>query len=348
MENTSMVTSFYDCTNYEPLHEYYVAPITPSSKINFSHRHPKARAEILASFDEPSIVRVGILHGEYTLFDFLLAERTGRMIASCPADMTTTASFSQAAVNETLRGWDEIGLVPVVNLAVLAHPYYQNYYHFSLDMIPRQRHFTGLQQIMSLGVTERAFQGDLVTRSQGSMGSLFPSGAVRIRDPVLAWDTMSEEGIHWLRKASRISARPGERRIYARRAARGTRTGMGGGGLSESLSLKALLHEFKFETVDFGNGEHDVATQIAMLNGAGVILSPHSAGLTNLAYLNPPLIVIEVTSSIAPRACFMQISSILGFDYHGIYSKTFTPDNDIVVDPDELRDVLHNCIGYQS
>jgi hypothetical protein len=315
--NNPMVTSFWDCTNY---------------------------AEILANFDEPSMpVRVGILHGEYVFFNFLLAERTGRMIASCPADMTT-GSFCQTTVNETLHGWDDIGLLPMVNLAVLAHPFAANYYHFSLEMIPRQRHFTDLQRIISLGVTERAFQRDLLRRSNGHMGSLLPSGAVRICDPILAWDTVSEEGIHWLRKASRISARPGERRIYARRAARGTRSA-GGGGLSESLGFTALLREFKFETVDFGNGEHDVAEQIAMLDEAGVILSPHSAGLTNLAYLNPPLIVIEVTSPMTPRACFMHISSILGFDYHGIYSNNFTSGNDIVVDVDELRDVLHNCIG---
>jgi capsular polysaccharide biosynthesis protein len=207
-------------------------------------------------------------------------------------------------------------------------------------MIPRLRGFAGeAMVVMTSDSLSRPFQRDLVTRTLAARRVLPLQGALRLRDPVLAHDGMSEEGVLWLRATAAIAARPGGRRIYIRRSAQGTRP-TAGGGLSESAGLRTLLRDFDFETIDFGDGELGVAAQVAKLDGAGLILAAHGAALTNLAYLDRGLKVIEIIGARTQSACFMHLAAVLGFEYRGIFSDAYDEGLDIVVDRDELRDVL--------
>jgi hypothetical protein len=95
-----------------------------------------------------------------------------------------------------------------------------------------------------------------------------------------------------------------------------------------------------WKPVDFGAGEHVVAAQVAMLEGVGLVLSAHGAALTNLAYLQPELKVVEIIGAHTRTACFMHLASMLGFRYHGIFASECDDQSDIVVDLDELRDAL--------
>jgi capsular polysaccharide biosynthesis protein len=234
--------------------------------------------------------------------------------------------------------WDQLPLVS--DLPLLCDPYSKNYFHFSLEMAPRLRFFDrGDMVIMTPDSLKRPFQRDVITRVLSSKRVLPLQWGLRVRDPIVAHDSMSEEGVLWLREASRISGRPGRRRIYIRRNGQGTRA-TPGGGLSESAGLQKLLRDFGFETVDFGNGEHGVAAQIAMLEGAGLVLSAHGAALTNLAYLNPDLRLIEIFGARRQSACFMHLAAALGFAYYGIFSSACDERHDIVVDLDVLRDAI--------
>ncbi|MGD1037937.1 MAG: glycosyltransferase 61 family protein [Roseiarcus sp.] len=347
-----MVKAFYQSIHYEALRERKFRRGPLGGAISFSDRHPAARDSILDYFNETSIERVGVLHGEYLLLHsgVLLVDRKGVMTGACisledrwVAQFMATESArpeTTAHIRELLDNWDRAPAAH--NLPVLCDPYSNNYYHFSLEMIPRVRYFAPgghTSLIMSKNSLARPFQRDLVVHTLGAMTCLPLDIAMRVYDPILAHDTMSNEGIFWLRHASGIAARPGNRRIYVRRAARGTRSDVGG-GISESAGFQALLRDFGFETVDFGNGENGVAAQIAMLDGVGLILSAHGAALTNLAYLNPKLTVIEVIGPRTPRACFMHIAAALGFEYHGIFSNAYDDRLDIVVDLDELHEAL--------
>jgi capsular polysaccharide biosynthesis protein len=102
-----------------------------------------------------------------------------------------------------------------------------------------------------------------------------------------------------------------------------------------------LLGDFGFETVEFGDGEHGVAAQVAMLEGVGLILSAHGAALTNLAYLQPELNVVEIMGPRTQSALFMHVAAMLGFRYHGIFCSEYDARHDLIVDLDELRDALH-------
>lgn len=347
-----MVKAFYQSIHYETLRERKVTRGPLRSNMSFSDRHPAARDSILDYFDEMSNERVGILHGEYLLLygGLLLSDRKGLLTSACMsledhsfAKFMASKSEQPETVAHTramLDIWDR--LPAVHDMPVFTDPYANNYYHFSLELIPRLRYFasTGHDKIIiTKELLSRPFQRDLLMHTLADMTCQPLEVVARVYNPILAHDTMSNEGIFWLRQASGIAARPGNRRIYIRRSSRGTRV-EAGGGIAETAAFQALLQDLNFETVDFGSGEHGVAAQVAMLEGAGVILSAHGAALTNLAYLNPDLTVIEVMGSRTARACFMHVAAVLGFQYHGIYSTDYDDRSDILVDPDELRDVL--------
>jgi capsular polysaccharide biosynthesis protein len=144
----------------------------------------------------------------------------------------------------------------------------------------------------------------------------------------------------WLRRTTGItSLTAAKRRIHIRRSGSVTRK-RPGGGISESPGFQTLLRDFGFETVEFGRGEHTVSAQVAMLEGAGLILSSNGAALANLAFLNPPLAVIEVLGIRNFNSCIMRMSAALGFRYHGLCSGDFDEQSNIVIDLDELRDLL--------
>ena len=348
-----VVKAFYQSIHYEALRERKVRRGPLGGNITFSNSQPAARDRILDYFEEMSVERVGILRGEYLLHPggMLLADRKGVTTSACISlenHQTAQAMVVESAnplfrlkIDELLEEWDRLPFAD--NLPVLCDPYSHQYYHFSLELVPRIRFFAqhrGATFVMTKNSLARPFQQDLMRRAASGMNCHLLGTGIRIRDPILAHDSMSEEGILWLREATGISARAGARRIYIRRGDTGSRLAPGG-GISESPRFEALLRDFGFETVEFGNGERDVAAQIAMLEGVGLILSAHGAALTNLAYLNPDLTVIEVLSPVTPTACFMHIAATLGFDYHGIYSDISDDQSNIVVDLDELYEVLH-------
>jgi hypothetical protein len=344
-----MIAQFYDCENFEPFARPRGADFVLGDHIQLITGDAATRDYLLNDFAQKPVCHAGILHGDYFLFygGCLLATRQGALIATSPPQMAdqyfeVSQPAIEYAVAEAVREWDSIGVLQPSGVAVLGQPWAENYFHFTLELIPRQRHFAGRPIVVSPVHMRHAFQLDLLQRTIGGGGFFAPGGSLRVRDPVLAWDTMSPEGIHWLRANAGISPQPGSRRIYARRSARGTRIG-DGGGLAETPELLALLREFGFETVDFGNGEHSAAAQAAMLDGAGIVLAPHGAGMTNLVYLSPPLTVIEVITRQIPHACFMQMSSVLGFRHVALHSDAFDDHNDIVIPPDDLRKTLQMC-----
>jgi hypothetical protein len=345
-----MVKAFYQSIHYEPLRERKLRRGPPGPNIAFSNADPAARTRLFDHFEEMSIERVGVLRGDYLMHHsgLLLAERNGALTMSSMSQ--EDIPFAQHLLNEARRPdlgtqinalaeeWDQLPVVD--NLPLLCDPYSKNYFHFSLEMAPRLRFYERAEMvIMTPDSLKHPFQRDLATRMMPMKRILPLHWGLRVRDPILAHDSLSEEGIFWLREAARLSARPGARRLYIRRNGGGTRL-TPGGGLSETDGFWALLRDFDFETVDFGNGEHDVAAQVAMLDGAGLILSAHGAALTNLAYLHPDIKVIESIGARRPSACFMHLAAVLGFAYHGMFSSTCDEAHDIAVDLDELRDAL--------
>jgi hypothetical protein len=219
-----------------------------------------------------------------------------------------------------------------------------------MELVPRLRHFIGHgcgPCIIPHTCIRMTFQRDLLGRIMRGRPALPLENPIRVFDPILIQDRISAEGIYWLRRVTGLSAQAGRRRVYIRRASRGTRS-TGRGGLSETPAFLMLLRDFGFETIDFGEGERSVAEQVAMLDGAGLILAPHGAALTNLAYVSPQVQVIEAIGKSTQGGEILHIASAVRFEYHGLYSRFADTMGDIALDADELRDAVRERVALMK
>jgi capsular polysaccharide biosynthesis protein len=227
------------------------------------------------------------------------------------------------------------------DVAILSDAHRTNYYHFSLEMLPRLR-FLGARYdrvIVPAFYLLKPFVADLLGRTTGDRTLIPQTGVIRVIDPFLAYDTMSDDSIYWLRKACNLRGGRGHRRVYIRRSSRRARTAKGG-GVCEDAPFRRFLQEYGFEVLDFGDGEQTVQEQVMKLNGCSVVVAAHGAGLTNLVYLDPPLTVIEIFGRYTIRSMYVHICATLGFSYYGIGSVDYDEANDIIVNCDEIRDVM--------
>lgn len=337
---------FYQMKEYSPISERAVPRRLSRECVHFTRPPFDALTEY---FRRPVFERLGVLRGEYVLINGqMLIRRDGTCIkanmaleeihASERAEKYSTSDEFLSIKAQVLNSWDQI--MTFENLPVLSHPYPQNYFHWTCETVTKMRFLNTLPQSEVLVMEKdlaRVFQRDLLARTIGSKTALVLSTRViRVKDPVLSHDLMSDEAIHWLRKTINIKVSTGPRRIYLRRTPSKQRTG----AIIETIEFVEFLREFGFETVEF-MGELKVHEQVKMLEGASVILSAHGAGLTNTAYLTPPLTIIEVIGVLTQEGGFyVHLSSILGFQHFAICLNSYDNALNIGVHVDELRGIM--------
>lgn len=100
--------------------------------------------------------------------------------------------------------------------------------------------------------------------------------------------------------------------------------------------IEDLLRSRGFESYVFES--FSVSEQVRMISNADVILAPHGAGLANMLFADDPSI-IELFPETHLQPSYYLLSQVLGFDYESIVSRASenAPDDDLLVDPDELR-----------
>jgi capsular polysaccharide biosynthesis protein len=104
------------------------------------------------------------------------------------------------------------------------------------------------------------------------------------------------------------------------------------------------LQENGFETVDFGEGGVSVPDQVAMLEGARVVLSAHGANLTNIAYLAEGASVIEVMPYYWTYFSHMQISSAAGLHHFAVVCQEVNAGQNMVARVDTLDTALRAAL----
>jgi hypothetical protein len=315
---------------------------------------PLIKSTLLETFSMVTFHRHGILRGEYVLHPngTILFDRRGDMIIinSHPENYLMAHHLIDLVNNiredreAALELWDDIRLVerPVVASSTFS----RNYYHFTLDLIAGFRflEFYDFETIvMPTHCMAKRFQGDLIARVIGSRRVVPITLPKRVRDPVLVQSTSSRETLLWLRKTTGIAAKPGTKRYYLVRRPE-ARVPLGN-NLSESAEFLRLLDEYGFVRVDFGQGEHSIAEQVAMLEDAQIVLSVSGANVTNIAYLSPPLSVIEVFAKNRVSSAHMHTSARLGFAHFGIVSDGFDLQGNAIVDPALLRTILERIVA---
>jgi hypothetical protein len=341
---------FYESRNYRPSVRREVARPQPGSDLSVVAEEPGDAVRLMAYFHRTSGERAGTLAGDYLLMPdaHLLVTQDGACVRANAAweDHQAVRAFDyqydsiglREALPAVLAKWEQYPLIE--DPCLLSDIYVRNYYHFSTEVIPRLRFFPPQATLLvQEGALSFAFQRDLLVRTMGARTLLPMRQPVRVRDPFCAFGRMSTDDVLYLRAASGLRARPGARRLYLRRSWRFSR-GHAGGGIAEDEALQAILRVFGFETIDFGRGERSVAEQVALLDGAGLILAPHGAGMTNLAYLEPPVRVVEVMGPRAARACFMHISACTGLRHTALFTRRYDEEDNLLVDPALLRECL--------
>lgn len=345
--------SFYQVRGFVPHCLRTVERQCDRSLLHYDSKFELVMETVMQHFDRLIAVRAGTLVGDYMLLEgaALLIRRDGMFIHINTAleDASACAKVEALGMAQefmdtsaaALSQWDS---VPVVeHEPFLYHIYFNNYYHWSLEALPQQRLFGRSKNNAILvfpASLKHKFQRDSLALTAKGRTVIPLTMPVILRDPILVSEELSEEGLWWLRRTTGITVSSGRRRIYLRRT---TSTRAGLSGLCETPEVLDFLKQNGFETIEFGDRPMGIAEQVKLFDGAAVILAPHGAALTNLAYLNPPLSVIEVMGPKAPWAVFMAVSSMCGFHHHVVFSYDYDKVGNIKVPASDLSAALTAC-----
>jgi capsular polysaccharide biosynthesis protein len=126
------------------------------------------------------------------------------------------------------------------------------------------------------------------------------------------------------------------RRIYI------TRRKATGRHVANEAELLATLQPLGFVSVVAE--ELDWLHQIALFHHAECIVAPHGAGLANLVFASPPVLVVELIAEAYPFSFFPEISRQLDLRHRILFGAPLVPSQirstDLRVDPAAVLAVL--------
>jgi hypothetical protein len=352
--------AFYQHPNFEGDRCEILAPDTDLSRIHLYDADEDFASRILSQLKLSKFRHVGRLRGEYLLQHrcLLALDRHGTPIklnTDALDDWAMSSLFCELEIycaqtafplyrKQLLRGWGDTAVAK--DLVVLGGTHADhNYYHFSICMLPHIRHFADVPGTcvgLPSQCLERRFQFDLLHLTFGHRTILPLPDGVRVVDPMLIYEPVTVQGIQWLRKRTGLRAHRGNRLIYVER--RSSQTGRVGGCIEETDSFQEFIRKNGFERVDFGVGDTPLVDQVAMLDGARVILSAHGANLTNITYVAEGVSVIEVMPYYWTYFSHMQIASAVGLNYFGIVSHLVNEDQNCTLRMDVLEQAFQAAL----
>ena len=209
-------------------------------------------------------------------------------------------------------------------LAVVASPGSGNYFHWTLDSLPRLNQLRGLEnEIDGYYVDTRSpFHREWLRMLDIPANKIIPAAperhihATELIVPSFAGlpGFPSADGLNFIRSfmPEMLPGTP-PRRLYISRAhARRRRI------LNED-KIRPLLEQYGFESVH--PGSMTVAEQMQLFASAEIIISPHGAELTNLAYCQPGTPVIELLSPYYLNPCFKQLAAVGTLKYTALVGR---------------------------
>ncbi|MFK7993420.1 MAG: DUF563 domain-containing protein [Granulosicoccus sp.] len=114
----------------------------------------------------------------------------------------------------------------------------------------------------------------------------------------------------WLSSCFVDSIASNHKKIYISRANRGTRSPVEEQTLIDALKLRG------FESVSLET--MTVVEQANLLAGAEIVVAPHGAGLSNIAFCQPETTIVEIFGNyVVP--CYWALSELANLDYHAYF-----------------------------
>jgi capsular polysaccharide biosynthesis protein len=150
----------------------------------------------------------------------------------------------------------------------------------------------------------------------------------------------SPEAELWFRESALntcgITLGPPSRRIYISRKGASYRR------IANEPEVEALLRDYGFEIHELER--YSLCDQVALFAEAEVVVSGHGAGLTNMLFSPPGLVVVDIFESTRFNKCFWSMSTALGHRYWYLVGDTVpsgtTYAGDIQVSLDGLRELV--------
>ena len=237
---------------------------------------------------------------------------------------------------------------PIDEGVLLAMPFYHNFYHWLIEILPQidllrslskpASHPADCTEVRSR-ICNRNLETDGLPAKNGLPGRRHLSvqktpHAFRTR--VKCW-RFRQIAIEWLNdkfkdvKSDYVSPR----NIYVSRSDAKIRF------VSNESELKDILGEFGFETMSMTR--LSIADQVEVFRNAEFIVGPHGAALANLAFAKPGATLIEFFSRGHYAPCFNRISGIRGMRYGFLVGEP-TRIGGFSINPRDLRTVLSQAL----
>jgi hypothetical protein len=353
--------AFYQSPHFSGNRAQAVYPDADAGKITLIDADEQLHGRIVSQLQTVKFRRSGTLSGQYVIManGFVAIDRNGAPIklnSDSDDDWSNKSMHSQLEQycssehfahfrDSVLASWERLD--PLAGLPIIAESHAAaNYYHFSIRFLPRVRHFAdAATTLIGVPVThlQRPFQKDLISMTFGHRRIVPISDMRKVEDPVLMYEPFSSDAMQWLRAQVGLVARKGTRRIYIAR--RSSIVGRHHGGILDSAEFDRFLASYGFETIDFGSGEISICQQIAMLDGAAIVLSAHGANLTNIAFAEEGMPVVEILPHYWCFCSHMQIALAASLPYFGVVCHEIDSNQQMVVDLASLSSAVEQALA---
>jgi capsular polysaccharide biosynthesis protein len=233
---------------------------------------------------------------------------------------------------------------------LLAHPWAYGYYHWMIEVLPRLSLIEKFDELASvpLIVPHRlnTFQRDSL-RMAGVRDDrlvhldnddwqvdrlIFPEMLAPSGSP-------SPHAVAWLRKVfldeAPVTSRAKASRIYLTRRDAPKRK------ILNEDEIIAFLEQKGFETACLS--ELSLSEQIALFQGASVVVAPHGAGQTNMVFAPAGAILIEMFGDNYINGCYWALTNICGQKHAFLTAPTETLDYSVPVE--QLKALLAKVAG---
>lgn len=226
-------------------------------------------------------------------------------------------------------------------------PRYRNYYHWTVETLPKLRLLdtfrreTGLEPTLLLPEDPPSWMKESFDLLGGDEFTIrYATDPVYRGKPVLIHsfvNTVSSEEHQWFnRQTAELRDSTGadqSYRIYVSRANARERR------IHNDAAVVDLLTTYGFEP--YRLEELSVAEQVRLFANAEAVVGPHGAGLSNLVY-SEDVTVVELFGDNLKRN-FSRIAKAAGFEYHRLQCRQTGPDID--VDVFRLRELLEKAVN---
>lgn len=223
-------------------------------------------------------------------------------------------------------------------------PLWINYYHWTIDCLPRLRGIEDWYQ-QTGDVTTVLIPPDPPSWMTESLDLLagesyetqeFVDTSYAIEKLIVpTYPYPSPESCQWLREKSTADmdhSRSNNNRIYVSREQANRRR------VANRNEVDDVLSQFGFKS--YVLEEMSIREQIRLFTNAEAVVSPHGAGLANIVYADDP-VVIELFGT-QKKTTFYRLAKILDQKYHYVCGKDRLAD--IRIDPAELRATLSKVL----